>query len=352
MIRAMAATVVAHRLLVARPAARRPCDETAPPTHERIDPVSTCEELARALRAGHSPLAAIDEASGLDLPEAPTLIERIERALAATDDSDQRLLLSVLATVAHSGGAGAETLDRCALRLRTRAEERREQRLASAPARLSALVLTIVPVGVLALLAATSAGVRDHLVSSVGAFGLVVGLMLNVAGWRWMRRTITRSVGGGQMAMLTELADVLESTTLSVRAGITPRVAVLGSALHAGERLAPHLTEFGWRLEHGWLTADALAGLGDRIGPTGRRLIDGLVRAERYGSPLAPVLDRMVDDIDSLRREIATKRNRTLPVRLAPPLVLCTLPSFALLAIVPAVGAALAGLGSGPLGDI
>lgn len=352
MIRAIAATVVAHRLLVARPIARRPCPEPISPTRQRSDPVNTCEELARALRAGRSPLMAVDETTGLDLPEGPTLNERIESALATTDDPDRRLLLSVLATVANGGGAAAETLDRCALRLRTRAEERREQRLASAPARLSAAVLTTVPIGVLALLAATSSGVRDHLLSGIGVVGLVVGLALNIAGWRWMRRSITKPAGGNQMAMLTELADVLESTTLSVRAGITPRVAVLSASQHAGERLAPHLTEFGWRLEHGWLTADALAGLGDRIGPTGRRLIDGLVRAERYGSPLAPVLDRMVDDIDSIRREIATRRTRTLPVRLAAPLVLCTLPSFALLAIVPAIGAALAGLGSGPLGNI
>lgn len=346
--------VIAHRFLVARPSPRHitPRYPTPKPSNEVADPAAICEELARSLRAGRSPISAIDECDNLALPPGNTLSHRVEIALSTERDADRRLLLAVLATLAQSGGAGAETLDRCAMRLRTRAEDRREQRVASAPARLSALVLTVLPLGVLALLLTTSSAVRHHVVSQFGAVTLSIGLGCNAAGWRWMRRVINRPIGGREVAALGDLAEVLEATTLLVRAGISPRVAVVSSARHHGGTLTEHLTEFGWRLEHGWLTADALAGLGDRIGPRSRRLIDGLVRAERYGTPLAPVLDRMVDDIDDLRRELAARRTKTLPIRLSAPLVVCTLPSFVLLAVIPAIGTALAGLGSGPLSNI
>ncbi len=355
MIRTVVAVIAAYRILVAQPVARRPEAHPASiekPRSDDGDPAVLCEQLARSLRSGQSPSAAVDDCVGLNLPDGNGLRERIEGALSTTDDADRRLLLTVLATIVDGGGTGAETLDRCAFRLRVRAEDRREQRLASAPARLSAGVLTVLPIGVLVLLTATSEAVRTHLVSVTGFLGLVLGLGLNILGWRWMRRVLNRSPGGAELARLGELAEVLEISTMLVRAGIAPRVAVISAGRHAARPVRAHLTEFGWRLEHGWLTADALAALGDRIGPRGRRLIEGLVRAERYGSPLTPVLDRIIDDIDDVRREIAARRTRTLPIRLSAPLVMCTLPSFVLLAVIPAIGAALAGLGSGPLGDI
>ena len=50
-----------------------------------------------------------------------------------------------------------------------------------------------------------------------------------------------------------------------------------------------------------------------------------------------PVLDRLADDIRAERRRRAERQARTLPIKLAFPLVVCTLPSFVLLAIVPAL---------------
>ena len=55
------------------------------------------------------------------------------------------------------------------------------------------------------------------------------------------------------------------------------------------------------------------------------------------------------DDIRTERRRHAERHARTLPVRLAFPLVLCTLPSFVLVAIVPALLGAVSTLrGSAP----
>ena len=57
----------------------------------------------------------------------------------------------------------------------------------------------------------------------------------------------------------------------------------------------------------------------------------------------------LADDIRTERRRHAERHARTLPVRLAFPLVLCTLPSFVLVAIVPALLGAVSTLrGSAP----
>ena len=349
LLRAMVIGIATHRLLVARPEPRRPWR----PTNRRAkaaprDPAHECDEIARALRSGASLASTISTLDIIDHGDEGSLTDHLERAIADEVDADRILMLRVVATIATEGGSGAEALDRCASRLRARADDRRERRLAAAPARLSAVVMTVLPLGVLALLAVTSASVRTHLGRPVGAVAIGFGLALNIAGWRWMRRTIADR-GDSDLAAF---AEVLESVTLHIRAGLTVRRALMMTVHHVDGALKEHLTEFGWRIEHGWLTADALAELGERIGPDARRLLDGVIRAERYGSALAPVLDRMVDDIDRVRREAALRRTRTLPVRLSAPLVVCTLPSFVLLAVLPAIGAALSGLGTGPLSNI
>lgn len=348
-LRAVVVGIAAHRLLVARPEPRRPWRPTNRHTRtERRDPAHECDEIARALRSGASLATTMHHLGISTQGDEGTLADHVARAIPDEDDADRVLMLRVVATIAVQGGSGAEALDRCASRLRARADDRRERRLAAAPARLSAAVMTVLPFGVLALLAATSTSVRSHLGRPAGAIAVGVGIALNVAGWRWMRRIIADR-GDSDLAIF---AEVLESVTLHVRAGLTVRSALLTTLHHVDGLMKEHLTEFGWRIEHGWLTADALAELGERIGPDARQLVDGVIRAERYGSALAPVLDRMVDDIDRVRREASLRRTRTLPVRLSAPLVVCTLPSFVLLAVLPAIGAAIAGLGTGPLSNI
>jgi Flp pilus assembly protein TadB len=50
--------------------------------------------------------------------------------------------------------------------------------------------MTVVPLGVLALLAVTDAGVRAALASRAGAVIVGVGLVLNALGGWWMHRII------------------------------------------------------------------------------------------------------------------------------------------------------------------
>jgi tight adherence protein B len=106
---------------------------------------------------------------------------------------DLDLVLVVVRACAEHGGEGAEPIDRAAAALRQRAALAGERRTNSAQARMSALVMTCLPLAMLALLALTSRSVRAASTSPAGLVAIALGAMLNLAGWAWMRRLIARA---------------------------------------------------------------------------------------------------------------------------------------------------------------
>ncbi len=144
-----------------------------------------------------------------------------------------------------------------------------------------------------------------------------------------------------------EVPDVAELLVALVRAGLTPALAVRAAARHATGHGGVALGLVVQRLDRGERLADALDGLTVGLGPTARPIADALATTERYGLPLAPLLDQLAADARAARRRAADQRARELPVRLGVPLVVCTLPSFVLLAIVPVVAGALSSLSGG-----
>lgn len=144
-----------------------------------------------------------------------------------------------------------------------------------------------------------------------------------------------------------EVPDAAELLVALVRAGLTPTLAVRAAARHATGHAGDAFALVVRRLDGGERLADALDGLTVHLGPTARPLADALATTERYGLPLAPVLDQLATDARAARRRAADQRARELPVRLGIPLVVCTLPSFVLLAIVPVIAGALSSLSGG-----
>ena len=122
---------------------------------------------------------------------------------------------------------------------------------------------------------------------------------------------------------------------LGIRAGLTPvhAFAELGPTLPP--LLAAHFAAVTVRHQHGERFADALDALHEAPEDMLRPLATALARAERYGEPLAPVLDRLADESRRSRRRQAEASARQLPVRMCFPLACCTLPAFVLLTIVP-----------------
>lgn len=141
-----------------------------------------------------------------------------------------------------------------------------------------------------------------------------------------------------------QIPDLIELVIVGVRAGLTPAAALEAAGAHAPDPVGAAVAEVVHRLRRGARLADALVALPEQLGPAANLLADSLATADRYGLPLEPVLDRLATDARTERRRQAERHARTLPVRLAFPLVVCTLPAFVLLAIVPAVLGALSTL--------
>jgi tight adherence protein C len=145
-------------------------------------------------------------------------------------------------------------------------------------------------------------------------------------------------------AAVEALPDAIELVIIAVRSGSSPSTAVAAAADQVDAALAPAFADVTHRLRRGQRLADALGALPEHLGPAADGFVDALATADRYGLPIEPVLDRLAIDVRTDRRRLAEQRARTLPVRLSFPLVVCTLPSFVLLAIVPALLGALSTL--------
>lgn len=141
------------------------------------------------------------------------------------------------------------------------------------------------------------------------------------------------------------LPDAIELIVVAVRAGRSPTDAVLTAGRDADPVLSEAFEAFEHRLRRGAAFADALGAFGELIGGAAVPMVDAMATADRYGLPLAPVLDRLIDEARAERRRNAAEAARRLPVALSFPLVVCSLPSFVLLAIVPAVLGAVTALG-------
>ena len=108
-------------------------------------------------------------------------------------DPDVVLAVHVLDLCALQGGNVSESLDRAAATLRERETARLEREAQSAQARLSARVLTVVPILFAAWTLATSPTVRAFTTTPAGVACAAAGFGANVTGWRWMRRAIRSS---------------------------------------------------------------------------------------------------------------------------------------------------------------
>jgi tight adherence protein B len=214
---ALACVVLAALLRVRTPALRVPAADapravrrsprrlvrraTGPGTDEVAD---WCELLARSLRSGSSLTAAVTAGAAAGTAMSPVvapIVQRISRgealvvALDATSVdpvSPTGLAFTVLRSCARFGGPAATPLERAAATLRARDAVAAEQQAQSAQARLSARVLTLVPIALLALLATTDGKVRAAIATPVGGAVVVLGGLLNGCGALWMRRIIGR----------------------------------------------------------------------------------------------------------------------------------------------------------------
>lgn len=187
--------------------------------------------------------------------------------------------------------------------------------------------------------AAGAAGVTAGF--AFGPPGLAVVLLLVAAGPRWRRQREERL---RLAALEAELPEVVDLLALAVGAGLTVAQAVGAVASRGRGPLSAELAAAAGDVARGRRLADALDELPDRAGEPARPLAATLAACERYGAPVADALDRLAGEARDRQRRRAEQAARRLPVLLLFPLVLCTLPAFALLAIVPLIADAVPAL--------
>jgi tight adherence protein B len=163
-----------------------------------LEVAAWCERVGGAMRGGRSLTAAVVDADAFVVDGRqpfPDVIHAVRRgraigdafrAVTADPSTPIGLAAPVLATCADLGGPSAQPIEGLADVLAARADERAERRTASAQARLSARVLTLVPLAVAAFLAITEPSVRDALTTPSGAAMVACGAALNAIGWLWM----------------------------------------------------------------------------------------------------------------------------------------------------------------------
>ena len=133
-----------------------------------------------------------------------------------------------------------------------------------------------------------------------------------------------------------ELPVVIDLVGVAVSAGCTPFHAVEQAARYGPVHTAASLRDVMQACARGRSLDDALATLGSSVA-TLRPLADALRTSARLGTPAAPALGRLATEVRPPIRRRAEARARTVPVRLCFPLVVCVLPAFALLTVVPVV---------------
>ena len=179
------------RPAASRSSSRRP---SAPTDHAAL-----LDALARRVRTGTSLSAALIEEAATAGDEMDAVATSIAEGAALTDalravpttHADAALTMQALTAAARLGGPVAATLDTAAAVVRERRAARAERRAHSAQARLSARVLTLVPVAFTAWNVTSNASTRHVYVTNIAAgTSAIAGIVLNLAGWLWMRRIV------------------------------------------------------------------------------------------------------------------------------------------------------------------
>ena len=181
-------------------------------------------------------------------------------------------------------------------------------------------------------LAGRSAVVVLGLAVMVSPAAALVSLWGAVAWRAWSVRAARRRA---EAEVIDLLPDVIGLFRVAVGAGCSPTEALTAVARRAPGQACPALSQAVDAFNRGAPLSDAIALLPGQLGEPVRPLVAAWSRSLRDGTPLLATLDQLAIDARRGRRRQADVRARRLPVVLLFPLVLCTLPAFALLTVAP-----------------
>ncbi len=149
------------------------------------------------------------------------------------------------------------------------------------------------------------------------------------------RLAARRAAARYRWAVVDAVPEATDLLALSVAGGLTVPLALVAAARWSPPPVGEVLQRAGGEIGLGRPTAEVLEGLAESLGPPAQPLVDVLLASERYGVPLGDSLDRVAREARLERRRRGEERARRVPVLLLFPLVLCVLPAFAFLTVVP-----------------
>lgn len=300
--------------------------------------VEMVEELIRLSRSGvhardalsevftqHTPLSSYlaSAPSTHTLPIPEVLLNCAQSCETAGQHDDAHMYHMLKASFVH-GVFVPSALEHIVTTLRTRHSIRADIRTASAQAMFTVRILTHLPIVAFAILLMSSSDMRSRIFHLSTLIVLALGLFLNRVGAWWIHTLIAHTVN----RPVDETIALAEQLAASLRAGCS-----LTESLHSWENVSPQGTAVFQAMMRGERLETALHHLPRTT--AGYRLAHTILSAYRDGLPVVNTVHRLTSDAHNDMRHATETLIRQLPSRLSAPVVLCILPSFLIIAVVP-----------------
>ena len=153
-----------------------------------------------------------------------------------------------------------------------------------------------------------------------------------------------RQAQAAERAVRAQLAETIDLFAVAFASGHNLVSATEQVARWAHGDLGQAIRRCLHQAERSRSLVDALEELPSQLGTDVRPLVAALAAHARFGAPIAPTLVRLADDSRTSQRRAAETAARRLPVMMLFPLVICVLPAFVLVTVVPVVAEAISGL--------
>lgn len=160
------------------------------------------------------------------------------------------------------------------------------------------------------------------------------------------RFRFTRKTRNTQVTTANQLTDATDMLGVLLLSGLSPAQAFQQLYQYVDEPTRTVFFDSSQLLTHGSRFQDVVRHLHVTLGYPAFALCEALLASERDGLAVGPMLERLSTVSRQQRRQQLDAAARQLPVRMAIPLVVCVLPSFVLLGVVPLFVGSLNGLGA------
>ena len=144
----------------------------------------------------------------------------------------------------------------------------------------------------------------------------------------------------------TQISDATDMLAVLLLSGLSTPQAFQQLHRYLDEPTRTVFHDCSELLTHGSRFHDVVKQLFTTIGNPAFTLCEALLTSERDGIAVGPLLERLSSVTRQQRRQELDAAARQLPVRMAVPLVVCVLPSFVLLGVMPLFVGSLGGLGA------